>query len=61
VDGFDEDEGESEGDEGAVVLGRLLATEGDAFKALELAHGLLDAGAASVEGAWEEGGRVPGR
>ncbi len=40
---------------------RLLAAEGDAFEALELAHGLLDAGAAPVEGAREEGGRVLGR
>ena len=61
MDGFGEDEGESEGHDGGVVLGRLLTAEGDAFEALQLSHGLLDAGAASVEGAREEGGRVLGR
>ncbi len=54
MDGFDEDESESQGDDGAVVLGRLLAAERHALEALELAYGLLDASAAPVEGAREE-------
>ena len=58
VDGFEEDEAESEGDERAVVLGRLLAAERDTLEALELAHKLLDAGPSPVERLWEE--RRPG-
>ena len=49
VDGFDEDERQCEGDERAVVLCRFLASECDAFEALELADGLLDAGAAPID------------
>ena len=54
VDGFDCDEGECQSDEGAIVLGCLLAAERNALEALELADRLLDASAASVEGAREE-------
>ncbi len=43
VDGFDRDEAECQGYEGSVVLRGLLASECDAFEALEFADGLLDA------------------
>ena len=43
VDGFNQDEAECKGDEGSVVLRGLLASERDAFEALEFADGLLDA------------------
>ena len=56
MDGFDQDEGAGEGDEGSVVLRGLLASQCDAFEALELADGLLDAGSAFVEHFGEEGG-----
>jgi hypothetical protein len=49
VDGFDEDETESKGHHGAVVLGRLLAAQRHPLEALELAHKLLDAGAGAIE------------
>ena len=49
VDGFDKDEAKDKGNNGAVVLGCLLAAEGDALEALELAHKLLDASAGPVE------------
>ena len=49
MDGFDEDEAECECDDGSVVLDRLLAAKRDALEALQLAHGLLDAGSASLE------------
>src|SRR4051812_33760610 len=49
VDGFDEDEAESKCNNGAVVLGRLLAAERDTFEPLELANELLDAGAGAIE------------
>lgn len=55
MDGFGEDNEEGECDEGAVVLRGLLAAQGDAFEALELADGLLDPGASPVEGF----GKVP--
>jgi len=55
VDGFGQDEAASEGDDGGVTLGRLLAAERDALEALELADGLLDPGTAAVEAPWEEG------
>jgi hypothetical protein len=61
VDGFGDDEGQGEGDEGAVMLGCFLAAQGDAFEALEPADHLLDAGAASVEDFREEGRAVHGR
>jgi len=60
VDGFDEDEAERESDDGSIVLDRLLATERHAFEALQFAHGLLDAGSASVEHLREESRPVPG-
>lgn len=60
VDGFDEDEGERERDEGAVVLGGFLAAQSDAFEALELTHGPLDARPSGIESLREEGGLVPG-
>src|SRR3954463_13621665 len=49
VDGFDEDEAESKGHHGAVVLGRLLAAERHPLEALELTHKLLDAGTSPIE------------
>ena len=58
VDGFDEDEAESKGHNGTVVLGRLLAAQRHALEALELAHKLLDAGtsptpsARTLAGSW---------
>ena len=56
VDGFDEDEAASEGDESRVALGRLLAAECDLLEALELAHGLLDPRPALIEDLREESG-----
>ena len=61
VDGFDEDEGECESNDGSVVLCCLLATERHALETLELAHSLLDAGASPVERLGEEPRPVPGR
>lgn len=55
VDGFDDHEAGGEGDEEAKVPGRFFAAQGDALEAFELADGLLDAGAAGVELAREEG------
>ena len=49
VDGFDQDEGGGEGDEGAEVCGRLFAAQSDAFEAFELPDGLFDAGPSPVE------------
>ncbi len=60
VDGFDEDEAEGEGNDGAVVLGRLLAAERHTLEPLQLAHKLLDAGAGAIERLWEEPRPVPG-
>ena len=60
MDGFDEDEAESKGDKGAIVLGCLLAAERKALEALELAHGLLDARTPPVEGSRKELRPVPG-
>jgi len=60
VDGFDQDERASEGNEGSEVLRGLLAAQGDAFEALELAVALLDAGASGVEDFGKEGGLVFG-
>jgi hypothetical protein len=54
VDGFDEDEAESKGHNGAVVSGCLLAAERHALEALELTHKLLDAGAGAIERLREE-------
>src|SRR3712207_2785722 len=60
VDGFDKDEGESESDEGAIVLDCLLAAERDALEALQPAHGLLDAHSTSIKHLREEGWPVLG-
>jgi len=60
VDGFDQDERAGEGNEGSEVLGGLLAAQGDAFEALELAVTLFDAGASGVEDFGKEGGLVFG-
>ncbi len=56
VDELDQDKSDCEGDEGGEVRLGLFAAQGDALEALELAHSLLDPGAASVERARE----VPG-
>jgi hypothetical protein len=61
VDGFDEDEAKSKGDERSVVLDRFLATERDTLEALELAHKLLNAGSSLVERLREESRPVLGR
>src|SRR5438045_1143393 len=61
VDGFDDDEAQSECDEGCKVLVRFLATERNSLEALELAHKLLDTGAGSIECLREERRPVPGR
>ena len=61
VDGFDEDEAESECDEGAEVLVRFLAAERNALEALELADEVFDAGAGAIERLREERWSVPGR
>ncbi len=58
MDGFDEDERTSEGNQGSVVPGGLFAAECDAFEALELADGLLDPGPAFVEDPGKEIGFV---
>lgn len=60
MDGFYEDERQSEGDDGAIILGCFLAPQGDALEALELPDGLLDAGPAAVESFREEGRAVLG-
>jgi hypothetical protein len=49
VDGFDQDKGTGERDEGGEVLRRLLAAQGDALEALDLADALLGASAPLVE------------
>src|SRR5881227_619497 len=61
VDGFDDDEAQSECDEGCKVLVRFLATERNSLEALELAHKLLDTGAGSIECLREERRPVLGR
>ena len=58
MDGFDPDEGERERDEGAIVLGCLLAPERHTLEALELTDGLLDACSSPVEGPRAEGRAV---
>jgi hypothetical protein len=60
VDGFDDDESEGESDEGGETGLGFLASERDAFEALELPEGLLDAGSGAIEGLGEEGGPIPG-
>ena len=61
VDGFEEDEAESEGHHGAVVLGCVLAAERHALEALQLANELLNASASLVERSGEEPRPGPGR
>jgi len=61
VDGFDDDEAQSECDEGSEVPVRFLATERDTLEALELADQLLDAGAGSIECLRKESRPVLGR
>jgi hypothetical protein len=56
VDGFYQDEGAGERDEGGEILSGLLAAQGDAFETLELAIALLDAGSPLVEDLGKEGG-----
>ncbi|MCK7614989.1 hypothetical protein M0H32_22725 [Roseibium sp. CAU 1639] len=56
MDGFDQDEGRGDCDDGPEVSGGFLATKVDAFKAFELPHHLFDACAATVE----RFGEVPG-
>jgi hypothetical protein len=60
VDGFDEDEAESKGHHGTVVLGRLLAAQRHPLEALQLAHKLLNAGAGAIERSGEEPRPGPG-
>src|SRR3954451_16001855 len=61
VDGFDDDEAQSECDEGSEVPVRFLATERNALEALELADEVFDAGAGAIERLREEGRPVLGR
>src|SRR5215217_8594503 len=60
VDGFDDDEAQSECDEGSEVLVRFLATERNSLEALELADEVFDAGAGAIERLREERWSVPG-
>ena len=55
MDGFDQNQTAGESDDGGVVLCGFLAAEGNPLEALELAHGLLDPGAAAIEGLGKEG------
>ena len=61
VDGFNDDEAKSKGDEGSEVLVRFLAAERNSLEALELTHKLLDAGAGAIERLREERRPVLGR
>jgi hypothetical protein len=60
VDGFNQDKGAGERDEGGEVLGSLLAAQGDPLEALEFTDALLDAGAPLVEDAGKECGLCGG-
>jgi hypothetical protein len=60
VDGFDQDQRASEGDNGAEAFCGFFASQGDALESLELAHRLLDAGAGFVEQLGKEAGPVFG-
>ena len=60
MDELDQDESDGERDEGREVGLGFFAAECDALEPLELVHGLLDAGAATVEGAREVLWRVGG-
>ena len=56
MDEFDQDDACRQMDEGQEIPCGLLAAQGDAFKALKFADGLLDTGASLVKGFREEGG-----
>jgi hypothetical protein len=60
VDGFDQDEGASEGDECAIAVLGFVAAHGNSLEALQLADRLLDPGTGLVEQSWEETGPVLG-
>ena len=49
VDGFDDDEAERKGYDGAVVSHRLLEAQRNALEALQLPDQLLDTGARPIE------------
>ena len=49
MDGFDQDKGGRESDEGTEVGGGLFAAQGDALEASELADGVFGAGAGPVK------------
>ena len=49
MDGFDQDKGAGERDEGGEVLRGFLAAQGDPFEALDFADTLFDTGAPLVE------------
>ena len=59
VDGFDDDETECKGHDGAEVSVCLLAPQRHAFEAFEFANRLLDAGACPIERLRKESGPVP--
>ena len=54
VDGFDQDEGASKGDECTVAVLGFITTHGNPLEALQLADGLLDSGTRLVEQSWKE-------
>lgn len=54
MDGFEEDESERQGDDTGETLGRLLAPEGDALEALQLAERLFDPSSAFIHDLGEE-------
>ena len=56
VDGFNQDKGAGERDEGSEILCRLLAAQGDALEALELTDPLLGPSPPLVEDRGEEFG-----
>jgi hypothetical protein len=60
VDGFDQDEAESERNERAVILRRLLASKCDTLEPFELADRLFDACPCFVEYFRQEGGHILG-
>jgi len=60
VDGFDQDKAESERNERAVILRRLLASKCDTLEPFELADRLFDACPCFVEYFRKEGGHILG-
>lgn len=56
VDGFNQDKGASQRDEGGEVVRGFLAAQGDTLEALDFADALFNAGAALVEDFGEEFG-----